>query len=205
MRSYGKQILLMATVGILAGCEESFGPTNTTSSLEPAAKPSSNALYDYTFEGDIQGTLNDVSASTSDPFKEVSFGSLSFSFPMDSTAGDTSVCDDKNPELLPSVNDWGGYSSDPWSGELNLSRRKRSAFHLQITGTQTDGSGSINLAVNDVPFQDSNDGIIAEIQFKDARALISAFSYSDTVGGGQPDYDSADRCVNFTIRATRQL
>ncbi|HET6360584.1 MAG TPA: hypothetical protein VFH11_00840 [Gemmatimonadota bacterium] len=204
MHSSRKRFVLLAGIALFAACEESFGPSGMPTALEPAAKPSSNVLYDYEFSGDIQGTMDNVPASASDPFKQVSTGGLSFSFPTAST-GDTFVCDQKNPELVPSVNDWGGYDSAPWAGELNLSRRKRSAFHLQISGGQTDGSGSLNLAVNDVSVQDSNDGEIAVLRFDDARALISALSYSETDGGGQADYDSADRCVDFTITATRQF
>lgn len=203
MHTSGKWFVLLAGIALLAACEESFGPSDMPTSLVPAAKPSSSAVYDYVFSGDIQGSLDNVTASASDPFKQVSTNGLSFSFPT-ASMGDTSVCNQKNPELVPSVNDWGGYDSDPWSGELTLSRRKRSAFHLQITGAQTDGSGSINLAVNDLPVEDTNSGNTAVIRFEDARALISALSYSDTDGGGQPVYDSADRCVNFTITATRQ-
>src|SRR5688572_32137323 len=144
MHGPGKWFVLLAGIALLAACEESFGPAGMPTSLEPAAKPPSTSLYTYAFSGDIQGSLENVPASPSDPFKQVSSGGLSFSFPAAST-GNTTVCDQKNPELVPSVNDWGGYDSAPWGGELNLSRKKRSAFHLQITGTQTDESGgSIN-------------------------------------------------------------
>ena len=204
MHISGKRFVLLAGIALLAACEESFVPSHMPTALEPAAKASSSVLYDYVFSGDIQGSLDNVPASASDPFKQVSSGALSFSFPAAST-GETFICDGKNPELLETTIDWGGYASDPWSGELNLSRRKRSAFHLQITGTQADSSGgSINLAVNDVPVVDTNSGDVAEIRFEDARALISALSYSETDGSGQPVYDSTDRCVNFTITATRQ-
>lgn len=202
MQTSGKWLFLLAGIALLAGCEESFGPSDMPTSLEPAAKPSPTVLYDYEFAGDIQGTLDNVAVGGSDPFKQVSSAGLTFSFPTAST-GDTLTCDSKNPELLPSVNDWSGYASDPWGGQLNLSRKKRSAIHLQITGTQT-GGGSINLAVNDVPVEDTNSGNTAEIRFENARALISALSYSEIDGGGQPVYDSADRCVNFTVTATRQ-
>jgi len=204
MRSSGKQLLLIVIVGFLAACEESSVPTDTSTSLEPAAKPAPNAVYDYEFEGDIVGELLNVSASPNDPFKQVNAGGLNFSFPASST-GVADTCNQKNPELAPSVNDWGGYDSGPWGGALNLSRRKQSAFHLQITGTQADEAGSINLAVNDVPVEDSNDMDtgIAIIRFQNARALVSALSYSDTLDNGGPDYDPDDRCVNFIITATK--
>jgi hypothetical protein len=197
------QLLLMASVGLLVGCEESFGPTDTPTSLEPAAKPAPAAVYDYVFTGDIEGTLQNVSASPSDPFKQVGSDELSFNFPASST-GVVDTCDQKNPELVPSTNEWRGYAAAPWGGGIDLSRRKRSAFHLQITGSQTDtDGGSINLAVNDVAVDDTDPSGNPQIRFQNARALVSAFSYSETLGGG-PDYDAQDRCVNFEITATRQ-
>jgi hypothetical protein len=116
------------------------------------------------------------------------------------------TCDQKNPELASSVNDWGGYDSAPWGGDLDLSRRKRSSFHLQISGTQTDDdAGSINLAVNDVAVEGTDLEGNRQIRFQDARALVSAFSYSDTGVDEEPAYDALDRCVNFEITAKRQL
>lgn len=203
MRSYGRHVLLISSVGLLAACEESFVPTDAETSLEPAAKPAPTAVYTYAFTGDIEGTLLNVSASPADPFKQVNSSGLDFEFV--AATGDTIVCNEKQPDLAPSVNDWGGYALAPWDVQVDLSRRKRSAFHLQITGIQDDGTGSINLAVNDVPFLDNNDdGVTAVIEFRDVRALVSALSYSDTLDSGGPDYDPDDRCVNFTITATKQ-
>ena len=203
MCSYRKQILLVATLGFLAACEESFGPTDTPTSLEPAAKQAPAAVYDYAFTGDIEGTLLNVSASPADPFKQLTSGGLDFEFV--AASWDTTACNEKQPDLTPSVADWGGYALAPWDVQVDLSRRKRSAIHLQITGTQNDGAGSINLAVNDVPFADeNNNGVTAVIEFQDARALVSALSYSDTLDSGGPDYDPDDRCVNFTITATKR-
>jgi hypothetical protein len=202
MRSYGRPLLLIASVGFLAACEESVVPTDTSSPLELAGKPAPTAVYDYEFEGDIVGELLNVSASPSDPFKQVNSGGLDFEFV--TASGDTTACNEKHRDLTLSVNDWGGYALDPWDVQVDLSRRKRSAFHLQITGTQDDGVGSINLAVNDVPFMDENDnGLTAVIEFRDVRALVSALSYSDTLDGGGPDYDPDDRCVNFIITARK--
>jgi hypothetical protein len=198
-----KLLVLLAGIAFFAACEDSIGPTDTPTPLELAAKPSASTLYTYMFTGDIHGTVSNVAASPSDPFKQVSAGGLSFSFP-DFSVGDTMVCDQEQPDLAPSVNAWGGYASAPWGGDLNLSRRKKSSFHLQLTGTQTDGAGSINLAVNDVPVVDTNDGVTATIEFQDSRALISAFSFADTVAGGEPIHDSDDRCVNFTITAMKE-
>jgi hypothetical protein len=203
MHAYGRWFVLIAGIAYFGACEDSIGPTDTPTSLELSAKPPSNTLYTYALSGDIEGTLTNVSASTSDPFKQVNTGGLSFEFPATSTA-DTTACNQKDRSLAPTVNDWGGYDSGPWAGEMNLSRRKRSSFHLQITGTQTDGAGSINLAVNDVPVEGTNDEGNPELQFQDSRALISALSYSDTTSSGEPDYDADDRCVNFTITATPQ-
>ena len=203
MRWYGRPLLLIASVGLLAACEESFVPTDTSTSLAPAAKPEPAAVYDYAFTEDIEGTLLSVSANPADPFKQLNASGLDFAFV--TASGDTTVCNEKQPDLTPSVNDWGGYALAPWDVQVDLSRRKRTSFHLQITGTRTDGTGSINLAVNDVPVVDSNDTNTgtAIIRFQDARALVSALSYSDTLDGGGPDYDADDRCVNFTITATR--
>lgn len=203
MHAHGKRFVLIAGIALLVACEESFGPTDTPTSLGPSAKPSSSALYTYTFSGDIEGTLDSVPASTSDPFKQVSAGGLSFEFPATSS-GMTSICNEKPKLETDTVNEWEGYASAPWGGEMTLSRRKRSSFHLQITGSQTDGVGSINLAVNDVPVEGTNGAGNPELRFQDSRALISALSYSDTTSSGGPDCDADDRCVNFIITATPQ-
>ena len=195
MHSYRKSLILTMLLGVFVACEESAVPTDGITGLELAAKPVS-AVYTYIFSGDIQGVVENVPGTASDPFKQIATSGLTFSFP--ASSGDTGVCDAKQPELLESTNDWGGYADADWTGSIDLSRRKRSSFHLQITGSQTDGTGSINLAVNDVPEEDTN-----VIQFVNARALISALSYSET-DGGQPTYDAADRCVNFTITAEPQ-
>ena len=200
MHADDMRYVLMAGLAFFLACEESYGPTDMATGLELAAKPA-NALYTYTFSGDIQGELTNVPASSSDPFKQVSASGLSFEFPAASTA-DTTACNTDQPSLAPTVNDWDGYASDKWAGAIDLSRRKKSSFHLQITGTQNDGTGSINLAVNDVPVEDTNVGGTAMIRFEDARALISALSYSETDGNGDPTYDAEDRCVNFSITAT---
>jgi hypothetical protein len=205
MQSYWKPFVLIACFGILAACEESIVPTDSDTALELSAKPGATPVfYDYTFSGDIVGNLNDVPVSGSDPFKQLNSADFTFSFPTTSTEGDTGTCDLKNPELLPSVNAWDSYASGGWGGQVELSRRKRGAFHLQITGTQTDpDGGSINLALNDTPVEDTNAGGTAVIRFENARALVSAFSYAEVDGEG-PMYDSQDRCVNFTITAERQ-
>jgi hypothetical protein len=203
MHARQKLLVLLAGIALFSACEDNIGPSDTSTPLGLAAKPPASTLYTYMFTGDIQATVSNVPASPSDPFKQVSAGGLAFSFPMAST-GNTTVCNQEQPDLAPSVNDWGGYDSAPWGGDLNLSRRKKSSFHLQITGTQTDGAGSINLAVNDVPAVDTNVDGTATIEFQDARALISAFSFADTGVGGEPIHDSDDRCVNFTITATPQ-
>lgn len=201
MHAYGMRYVLMTGLALLLACEETNGPTGTTTGLELSAKPSS-VLYTYTFSGDIEGTLTNVPASSSDPFKVVNSSGLSFSF-LTAATGNTTVCNQEQ-SLQPAVIDWGEYDSDSWAGAMDLSRRKKSAFHLQITGAQNDGTGSINLVVNDVPVLDTNSGGLAVIQFQDARALISALSYSKTDGDGAPIYDADDRCVNFTITAEPQ-
>ena len=205
MRSYGKRFILIAGVGLLAACGEGLAPTDAGTLLELSGKPSPPAaLYTYTFTGDIQGTLQNVPANAGDPFKQVSAGGLTFWFPA-VASGDTGACDSEQPELMPTTIDWRGYATFPWGGDLDMSRRKRGAFHLQITGSQSDGAGSINLVVNDVAAEGTDGGGNPILQFDDARALISAFSYSNTEGvGGPPIYDPQDRCVDFEITATPQ-
>jgi len=198
MPAYKKSLVITMLFGAFLGCEEGFGPGDDPTGLELSARPAGSAVYTYTFDGDIRGVVTNVSGSASDPFKQIATSGLTFSFPP-ASSGNTSVCDAEQPELLETTNDWGGYAAADWTGNLDLSRRKRSSFHLQITGSQSDGSGSINLAVNDVAVEGTN-----VIQFVDARALISALSYSETDEGGQPIPDGVDRCVNFTITAELQ-
>ena len=197
MPAYRNSLVLTILLGVFVACEEGVVPTDGVTGLELAAKSPTSAVYTYTFSGDIQGVLADVPGNASDPFKQIVTSGQTFSFPPTSS-GNTSVCDSEQPELVETTNDWGEYAAPDWTGNVDLSRRKRSSFHLQITGSQSDGSGSINLAVNDVAIEGTN-----VIHFVDARALISALSYSETDLNDQPLYDSRDRCVTFTITASQ--
>jgi hypothetical protein len=158
-------------------------------------------LYTVTFDGDLEGTVSDVTLDYRDPLKQISSSAVSFR-PV-SASGDRSVCPRLNGVPVTAA-DWAGFSSSAWLGTMDLARRRGGSFHLQLVGDQEDQDGGhINLVVNHEPLTDTVNPTtgVAFVEFRNARALVSLASWAETDGSGSPVTDDRDRCINFTITA----
>ena len=156
--------------------------------------------YTLTFDGDLEGTVSGMTLDYTDPLKQISAGGMSFRPVL--ASGDRSACRRINGGLV-TATEWGAFAASPWLGSMDLARRGGGSFHLQLVGGQQDPDGGyINLVVNDTPVTDTVSPTgIAFTDFRNARALVSSGSWSDTDGGGGPVTDGDDRCINFTITA----
>lgn len=188
MRLVPTPAALSLAAALLLGCEAQ-NPTSPAVPDPVQAKVSGGAgqaSYSVQFGGDIASDPFAATLSANDPFQSVSLNSVTLSFVATSGIG-----------CLNTVAGWGLYVGKNWTGSLTIKKRAGSNSHLGFVGTSADG-GWINLAINNATTQNTV-GNVTTLTFANATAYIGAGSSPSGTSGA----DAGDRCVSFTITATR--